>query len=101
MNKQTTKANVPPPPRQTKQRLMAAVPLPEKAPENLSKPTDAGTAGFVDLNFKVDETFHRRFKLEATVRGLSMKDLLIASFRSYLEQHGGTMEVPRTDLFQM
>ena len=30
----------------------------------------------VDLNFKVRETFHRKFKLAATARGISMKELL-------------------------
>ena len=39
----------------------------------------------VDLNFKVDPDFHRAFKTEATVRGMSMKELLEASFKAFLE----------------
>jgi hypothetical protein len=50
------------------------------------------------MNFKVSPDFHRRFKLEATLRGRSMKELLEASFKTYLEQHGGSMERPATEL---
>jgi hypothetical protein len=39
----------------------------------------------VDLNFKVDPDFHQSFKTEATVRRMSMKELLEASFKAFLE----------------
>jgi len=45
----------------------------------------------VDLNFKVDPDFHRAFKTEATVRGMSMKELLEASFKAFL---GSNMRKP-------
>jgi len=68
----------------------------------MSKETDipsrTGSASLRDLNFKVDPAFHRRFKLEAVMRSLSMKELLEASFKTYLEQHGGSLEAPCADL---
>lgn len=88
-------SNVPPPPSR-KPRLIAPPPAPEQAPENLSKPSDSTT--LADLNFKVAPAFHRRFKLEALVRGMTMKELLEACFYAYLENNGGTMEKPRPDL---
>lgn len=84
----------PPPPR--KSRLAAPPPEPTNAPDNLSKPSDAGVTA--DMNFKVSPSFHRRFKLEALVRGLSMKDLMEACFQAYLEKNGGTMDSVRSDL---
>ncbi len=39
----------------------------------------------VDLNFKVDPDFHQSFKTEATIRRMSMKELLEASFKAFLE----------------
>jgi len=43
-------------------------------------------ATLVDLNFKVSPSFHRSFKLEATARGISMKDLLEDCFNAFREQ---------------
>lgn len=42
--------------------------------------------GLVDLNFKVAPNLHQKFKIEATMRRMSMKDLLEASFKCYLER---------------
>lgn len=39
----------------------------------------------VDLNFKVGPDFHQAFKTEATIRRMSMKELLEASFKAFLE----------------
>ena len=88
----TTKVKISPPPR--KMRFVTSVPVPDDIADNLSKPSDTGHLSFVDLNFKVSQDMHRRFKLEATLRGLSMKDLLEASFKCYLEAHGGTFNRP-------
>ena len=41
----------------------------------------------VDLNFKVDPDFHQSFKTEATIRRMSMKELLEASFKAFLESN--------------
>lgn len=74
----------PPPPR----RGLSAVPMPvtnDLAPAtNMSKPN----SGTMDLNFKVDPETHHRFKMSATMRRMSMKDLLLASFNTWLEVHG-------------
>lgn len=90
------KLDVPPPPR--KSRLNMAPPVLAETPDNLSKPSDSGVSTYVDMNFKISPEFHRRFKIEATLRGLSMKDLLEASFKAYLEQHGGNMDRPSSEL---
>jgi hypothetical protein len=77
-----TKAPVPPPPRQ---RLMAQAPAPTlQIPDNLSRSND----DIQDMNFKVSPDFHRRFKSTATLWGMSMKDLLEASFKLWVEKHG-------------
>lgn len=80
-------ANVPPPPSSKakgKPRLQVAPPAPAETPDNLSKPTE----DTLDLNFKVPADFHREFKVTATLRGMKMKDLLIASFNAWKEKHG-------------
>lgn len=84
-SKPPAQAKVPPPPsRNLRRGLMVSIPMPAAAPDNLSKPN----SGVQDLNFKVDPELHRAFKLAATMRGMSMKDLLDASFRCWLEQYG-------------
>lgn len=77
------KAAVPPPPRRG---LMTPPPAPKVEPptENMQKPN----SGIQDMNFKVDPDFHMAFKLAATRKGMSMKELLEASFRAWLELHG-------------
>ncbi len=72
----------PPPPR--KSRLTPAPPPPVHAPDNLTTPTDEDSTTFQDLNFKVKPEFHRFFKAEAVLRGMSMKGLLEAMGRCYL-----------------
>lgn len=43
---------------------------------------DKGSRGYKDLNFKVSPEFHREFKLAAAARNVTMKMLLIESFRT-------------------
>jgi hypothetical protein len=40
------------------------------------------------MNFKVTPDFHRAFKTMSTIGDMSMKELLEASFRSWLKQYG-------------
>lgn len=42
----------------------------------------------VDMSFKVPARFHRRFKRTAANWGMSMKELLEASFKEWVEKHG-------------
>jgi hypothetical protein len=58
--------------------------VPQTVPDNLSKPA----TGLQDLNFKVDNDFHRTFKLAATLKGMSMKELLEGSFAAWVERYG-------------
>lgn len=83
-----TKVNIPAPPRKSRLPIQAQT---LEAPDHLSKPSDTGSTAFVDMNFKVDPKFHRRFKAEATLRSLSMKELLEVCFKAYLAQNGGSM----------
>lgn len=75
---------VPPPP--PRRRGLAAIPIPQTtAPvDNLSRPN----SGVQDLNFKVEPDFHRAFKTTATIKGMSMKELLEASFSIWIETYG-------------
>jgi hypothetical protein len=41
-----------------------------------------------DLNFKVDPSFHRAFKTASAISGLSMKELLEASFLAWTDARG-------------
>jgi hypothetical protein len=45
-----------------------------------------GTAGLTPMNFRVSTQFHREFKLYAVQHGMSMVDLLQASFRLMKEK---------------
>jgi len=77
--------NVPPPPKRAlTSRLQMTPPAPTAAPDNLSKPTEE----IQDMNFKVSASLHREFKLTAVSRGMSMKELLEASFRAWKELYG-------------
>lgn len=79
-------AKIPPPPRNIasfQTRLPVAPPQPEEAPDNLSVPS----SGIQDMNFKVSVKLHRQFKTEAAMRGMSMKELLEAAFKAYLEKY--------------
>lgn len=84
MSERNSRLNVPPPPRSSSSRLPDAPPTSADVPDNLSRPSD----GFQDLNFKVSSDFHRRFKLTAATWGMSMKELLEASFKKWVEEHG-------------
>lgn len=85
-----TRAPVPSPPRKTKSRLMDMLPeAPPQASDNLTKPN---AEKLKDLSFKVDEAFHREMKAAAANWGMSMKDLLTAAFKVWIDQNG---EAPR------
>lgn len=84
MNK--SKVIVPPPrPRTNRAQFLATVPKPDEASNNLVTPSSSDATK--DLNFKVAPEFHERFKLEAVSRRMKMKDLLEASFQTFLETH--------------
>ena len=78
------KPNVPAPPGSLRRGLLVSVPTPTLTPDNLSRPA----AGLQDLNFKVENDFHRNFKLVATEKGMSMKELLEASFHAWVDRYG-------------
>jgi hypothetical protein len=94
-----SKARIPPPPiaelsfvsevvdlpkaKPARSRL-PATPKPKETRDNLSVPSD----GLRDLNFKVSPEFHRLFKGTAVAWGMSMKELLEASFKTWREQYG-------------
>jgi hypothetical protein len=80
----------PPPPKR-----LSAPPAPVEAPDNLTQSTDVGSVVCQDMNFKVKAEFHRFFKGEATMRGLSMKELLEACVRCYLDTHGSKLDPER------
>jgi hypothetical protein len=88
------KPTVPPPPSKTR-LAVSAPPPPQETPDNLSK----GTESIQDLNFKVESGFHRRFKMTAVARGMSMKELLEAAFECWVERYG-EMPPDSDDLFK-
>jgi hypothetical protein len=69
----------------------------QPAPDHLATPTDGGYRNFVDLGFKVEPWFKRRYAIEAAFRGLSKKDLMLACFQAFLDANGGTMEKAKAD----
>jgi hypothetical protein len=75
---------VPPPPRGRTRGILAEVPKPAEAPDNMAKPP----GGIQDMNFKMDADFHLAFKTAATMNKMAMKELLEASFRCWVEQYG-------------
>jgi hypothetical protein len=82
----------PPPPRRTG-RLTAVPPRQSEAPDNLTKPTDVDA--IQDMNFKVKPEFHTSFKTEAVLRGMSMKEMLEAAFRCYLDVNGSKLNASK------
>lgn len=50
--------------------------------------SESRTAGPRDMNFKVDPEFHRAFKTTASIRGMSMKELLESAVQCWLERYG-------------
>lgn len=40
-----------------------------------------------DLNFKVPKSFHRDFKLVATLEGIDMRDLLFVAFDEHVKRN--------------
>jgi hypothetical protein len=72
--------NVPPP-----KRPREAPPVLEYAPQNLDKTPPFATE---TLNFKVMSEFKREYKGYAVSRGMTMVELLQASFQLYKERHG-------------
>lgn len=92
-----TTAPVPPPPR-TSNRLHAALGTLNTVNTALVDQGFLGSANnaakaseerLKDLNFKVNEDFHVEFKITATKRKMSMKDLLEACFEAWKDKHGG------------
>ena len=71
-------AKAPPPKRGTK----GAPPAAEEATSNLNIGV---REDLVPLNFKVPAEFRRRFKIYASERDMSMKELLERSFQAYQE----------------
>ncbi|SER26693.1 hypothetical protein SAMN05216548_11432 [Faunimonas pinastri] len=63
---------------------MVSAPTPTFTPDNLSKSPEE----LKDLNFKVSPDLHRDFKLTATAWGMSMKELLEAAYKGWVEKHG-------------
>lgn len=63
------------------------------APDHIPvKPVIEGHLGFVDLNFKVKPKLHKRFRVEAAFAELSLKDLMIESFETWLKARGKALE---------
>jgi hypothetical protein len=50
---------------------------------------DDTASGLQDMNFKVPPEFHRRFRMEAARRGLSMKRLLEVIIEEYMKNRFG------------
>lgn len=76
--------SVPPPPRARNRGLNIPVPKTEEIPDNLSKPN----SGIQDMNFKVPSDFHRAFKMSAASRNMPMKEMLVATYRCWVEVYG-------------
>jgi hypothetical protein len=76
----STSGHMPPAP-----SAKAALDAAPQAPGGAARSGEAA-ATFVDLNFKVSPGFHRQFRIEAAQRELSMKELFIVSFETYLSQ---------------
>lgn len=78
---------VPKPPAKGGMSRLAVAP-PAMPANNLVEGGSTGDSYAKDLSFKVTPDFHRRFKAEATLRGLSMKDLLEACYAAYVQLNG-------------
>jgi hypothetical protein len=76
----------PPPPRAAKRGILAAVPeiIVAPPPDNMQK----ANSGIQDMNFKVETEFHQEFKMAAVAKRMTMKELLEASFRCWVEKYG-------------
>jgi hypothetical protein len=59
-------------------------PAPIETPSNISKTAEK----YQDMNFKVSEDFHTDFKLTATAWKMSMKELMEASYKLWVENNG-------------
>ncbi len=86
--KPATKPQVPPPPSRQRRGIIAEIPKPDQSENNLSKPN----SGLQDMNFKMDIDFHQEFKMAAVKRKMTMKELLEASFRCWVEHYGDKTE---------
>jgi hypothetical protein len=82
---------VPPPPRSKQRGLQAPPPAPNDIAEAAPNLATANS-GIQDMNFKMDPAFHRAFKTTASMRNMAMKELLEASFRCWVEEHGNDIE---------
>jgi hypothetical protein len=48
----------------------------------------ATNSNLQDMNFKVNPEFHRLFRFASALNGMSMKELLDASFRAWINRCG-------------
>ncbi|MCK1543397.1 hypothetical protein IVB12_15885 [Bradyrhizobium sp. 179] len=87
-NPKDDKLGVPPPPRSRARGLPTPPPAPNQVSDNLAK----SNSGIQDMNFKMDPDFHRAFKATASMRNMAMKELLEASFRTWVEVNGTELE---------
>lgn len=75
-------------------RAMPKSPTLLKPEENTASPlmslakSEKPGVGLTPLNFRVPETFHREFKIYAAQQGMSMVDLLQASFAQFRKRRG-------------
>lgn len=53
--------------------------------------TQEDQAALVDMNFKVPAPLRRRFKMEAALRQITMRELLERSFRCFIEHEPAQM----------
>ncbi|MEO0804206.1 MAG: hypothetical protein AAFY57_18325 [Cyanobacteria bacterium J06642_2] len=84
----------PPPPKRSKGKGEPPIAITNKKGEppaqtetrdNLEKPEPGKP---VDMNFKVPSEFKRDFKIAATMRGISQKELLMKIFNEWAERNG-------------
>lgn len=87
MSENALKAQVPRPP--ARQRgIMAEVPTPQNTEPELMQNMQTPNSGTEFLNFKVNTEFKRVFKLVAAMKGMSMKELMEATYKCWVEQYG-------------
>lgn len=76
------KPGVVPPPPPPANRLPAPPPRLDETPTNMGTPTE----DLVTMNFKVPPRLRMQFKSESSMRGMSMRDMLEASFKFYCQK---------------
>lgn len=64
-------------------------------PDNMSRSVEdrpAPGGRLVDLNFKVNPRYHKRFRVEAALAEMSLKDVMIEAFEEWLAKRGKRLE---------